>query len=506
MIQESLQTCILAKNAIIAGLITFAAAMSSPAADLSSHWLNGDGNWSDAMQWDTNPAYPNNGNGVTYDATINAGDVTLDRDITIQRLFLNGGILDGVSELNLLEGLNWTGGKISGPAGSAINLGAGSISTIAAPSNGSGNNLTARTINNLGTVNQSQGIISTDAIINNLAGATWNAQAGAGLTGFVPYQLFGPIFNNSGNFVISGSSFDTGGLFNNAGVVTIEPHNSMHLYGGGSANGVFNVAAQSSLFFSNPYPPTNSFTLTTGAVIDGAGSTHNETTLIVTGNSAIHTDFVNDGLLVVQSGATITFSGTFTGRVGSNFGGIQLAGGTITSSQNFFTGDGTLSGFGVINAPIVYVGGEGNVFPDGKLTINGLLSEGPNTFTRFTIRGLNQGTDYDYIEVNGTAGLNGVLFLYMGNGFQLQLNPRQIFTLLTSSSTLLGAFENAPNGQRLTTSDGLASFQVNYGPDSLYGANNLVLSDPILIVPEPSTICLFALGALLIGRLPLRRC
>ncbi len=73
----------------------------SPAADFSAVWNGGNGNWSDALHWNTNPNYPNNGGGITYDATINGGTVTLDRDITIQRFFfngnVNGGILNGAS-------------------------------------------------------------------------------------------------------------------------------------------------------------------------------------------------------------------------------------------------------------------------------------------------------------------------------------------------------------------------------------------------------------------------
>jgi hypothetical protein len=39
-----------------------------------------------------------------------------------------------------------------------------------------------------------------------------------------------------------------------------------------------------------------------------------------------------------------------------------------------------------------------------------------------------------------------------------------------------GAFANVANGQRLTTSDGLGSFRVHYGPGSLFDENAVVLS------------------------------
>ncbi len=110
------------------------------------------------------------------------------------------------------------------------------------------------------------------------------------------------------------------------------------------------------------------------------------------------------------------------------------------------------------------------------------------------IGGLIQGRQYDNLAVSGTVGLGGTLELRMLNGFELQLDPSQTFTLLTANSLLSGVFANIANGARLTTADGTASFQVNYGAGSLYGANNLVLSDP-RIVPEPESLVFLVGGA-----------
>lgn len=49
---------------------------------------------------------------------------------------------------------------------------------------------------------------------------------------------------------------------------------------------------------------------------------------------------------------------------------------------------------------------------------------------------------------------------------------------IRADSALSGVFSNIADGQRLETSDGGASFIVNYGAGSPYGADNLVLSDP----------------------------
>ena len=73
---------------------TLAPSTTLLAADFSAIWDGGNGNWDDPLHWNTNPNYPNNTGAVTYDATINDGNVTLDRDITIQRFFLDGGFLE----------------------------------------------------------------------------------------------------------------------------------------------------------------------------------------------------------------------------------------------------------------------------------------------------------------------------------------------------------------------------------------------------------------------------
>ena len=119
------------------------------------------------------------------------------------------------------------------------------------------------------------------------------------------------------------------------------------------------------------------------------------------------------------------------------------------------------------------------------------------------IGGLIQGAQYDYLAIGGMVTLDGTLELGMLNGFQLQLDPSQTFTLLTSQD-LSGVFDNVASGARLTTADGTASFQVNYGAGSPYGADNVVLSDP-QAVPEPASRLLFAGGAMIVGLFRYRR-
>jgi PEP-CTERM motif-containing protein len=488
----------------------------SSAADFSAIWDGGNGNWGDSVHWSTNPNYPNNTGGVTYDAAINSGNVTLDRDITIQRFFLNGG-LSGDFALNLNESFNWTGGAIHFPT--TINLATGSTSTI---SNGD----MSGTLNNSGTLNQAGSFdllgpfnSQTAGIINNLPGATWNMQPGSAINPLEPFVNpgVGGAFNNAGNLVVSlnGNSNSRCVLFtalNNSGNVTINtivagrnPEGSFRDFFAhhGTASGSFNVAAETMLVFGN-------YTLTSGATITGLGSTEFQGTLIVSGNVTVntnladHVNFVTTSTLLVEKGANLTLTGTFT-QVANLYSPItRLAGGTIMSAQPLNFQAGSLTGSGTINGDVI---SNATILPGasaGTLIINGNLSLQNSSKLVMEAGGLTQGTQYDYLAISGLVGLDGTLELHMLNGFQLQLDPSQTFTLLTSKVVLSGAFDNVANGSRLTTADGFASFQVNYGVGSPYGANNVVLSDP-QAVPEPASIFLLAAGAAIIGLFRVRR-
>jgi hypothetical protein len=182
----------------------------------------------------------------------------------------------------------------------------------------------------------------------------------------------------------------------------------------------------------------------------------------------------------------------------------QLNGGTITAAQTLDFQAGSLTGAGTINGDVI---SNATISPGasaGLLSINGSVSLLNGSKLVMEIGGLTQETQYDYLAVGGMVTLDGTLELHMLNGFHLQLDPSQTFTLLTSKDVLSGVFDNVANGARLTTADGLASFQVNYGVGSPYGANNLVLSDPHA-VPEPASLVLFATGVALIGWARFRR-
>ena len=89
----------------------------------------------------------------------------------------------------------------------------------------------------------------------------------------------------------------------------------------------------------------------------------------------------------------------------------------------------------------------------------------------FNLGGLTQGSQYGFLNVNGTVSFGGQLVLSFVNGFQTTVSNTDTFTLISSSSAFVGAFTNIASGNRLNTSDGFGSFLVTYNGSSLVLTN-----------------------------------
>ena len=101
----------------------------------------------------------------------------------------------------------------------------------------------------------------------------------------------------------------------------------------------------------------------------------------------------------------------------------------------------------------------------------------------------------DFLDVNGDVELTGDLVLTFLNEFENTASNSDTFVLLTANTTIIGVFDNVAGGNRLLTADGLGSFAVNYGTGSLFGSNEVVLSD-FQRIPEPSAWIVLAVGHL----------
>ena len=310
-----------------------------------------------------------------------------------------------------------------------------------------------------------------------------------------------------------------------------------------------NTTATSSAGFSNNSTLTIESTATTAAqltvnggplvnqpagIIDfnGAAGTRrlqaeldNAGTVNVNGDALIGTtakNHVNTGEIVAS--ATATFLGdTLTNQVG----GVIHGDGELDVSGISFTNEGEI-------AP-------GTSF--GDLLITGDAPFGSTSLLSIELGGTNVGTEYDQLSVSGMATLGGTLSIDLLNDFAP--SAADLFTVL-SATTLNGAFSNVANGARLDLTNGAGSFMVNYdglsnavvladfslslagdfdvdgdvdGADflrwqrafgTLYNGNDLTdwetnygMVDPLSAawsaVPEPNSLALLCLGALLVG-------
>jgi hypothetical protein len=201
------------------------------------------------------------------------------------------------------------------------------------------------------------------------------------------------------------------------------------------------------------------------------------------GNSIAGSSFINSGTLVkTNSSGTVSFelplsntgivrvlNGTlsFTGGYTQTAGSLELTGGNLQSTSALQLQGGLLTGAGTINAAIMNnamlrpaLGGNG-------LNVNGNLSLLTASNLVFQLGGLVQGSQYGYLQVNGSVSLGGQLVLSFVNGFQNSVTSGDTFTLMMSGSAFTGSFTNIASGGRLITSDGVGSFVVNYNGNTL---------------------------------------
>jgi cytoskeletal protein CcmA (bactofilin family) len=330
----------------------------------------------------------------------------------------------------------------------------------------------------LGTVTQTAGTLTLDGLLKAgtfvWGGGNWDAANTSGLTTTIASgTTLTMAAINDGSRSFNGRTIANNGIVNWTGG---------YLYGGNGSsfvnNGAFNDQNASSYYVYNPYGGTFTFT-NNGAY-----------TRTTTGTTTFYVPFTNNGAINVSAG-TLQFTNTFTNTSGGTL--TAGSGATLQFTQGLTLAAGTLSGNGTV---IGNVTAQGTVAPGasaGQLTITGNLSLLATAQLLIELGGPVQGTGYDFLSVSGTGALGGNLGISFLNGYQTTVTGADRFTVLTAGSALSGAFVNVPNGQRIFTTDGFGSFQVNYGTASAFATNSVVLSN-FVPVPEPSTWALLLLG------------
>ncbi|HEX2473824.1 MAG TPA: hypothetical protein VHK01_03700, partial [Lacipirellulaceae bacterium] len=113
----------------------------------------------------------------------------------------------------------------------------------------------------------------------------------------------------------------------------------------------------------------------------------------------------------------------------------------------------------------------------GSTTILGDYTQSAGATLEIEVGGTATATQFDFVEVTGTALLGGNLEVALVNGFEP--DPDDEF-IVFNADDLLSFFTNAGNGQRIDTVDGVGSFLVHYGPTSPFDPDQIVLSEFVL--------------------------
>jgi hypothetical protein len=211
------------------------------------------------------------------------------------------------------------------------------------------------------------------------------------------------------------------------------------------------------------------------------------------------TTFTNNGAVITSSGGNGEFDfngvggaqsttqdvagmGTYNTNGQINFHGRQSTNVVITNGavvagvfNHNIDGGSTLTNDGTMSPG----------FPPGQANVNGNWQLGSTSNLSFEIEGTTQGTDYDVFATNGALTLNGNLVVRLLDGFIPASSDT--FTILTTQTTLAGAFTNVASGGHLATADGHGMFTVTYS-----GQNNVVLSQFVPVSPSSKVIAVSA--------------
>ena len=213
------------------------------------------------------------------------------------------------------------------------------------------------------------------------------------------------------------------------------------------------------------------------------------------------TDSPSRGLTKLgQNSLEITGANTYTGATVVRQGSLVVNGSIANATPTTVQSGATISGSGSVGNLTVDSGAfvnPGN--SPGILTVNGAYNQAGTLVTEIT--GLNAGTQHDQVVVNGAVSLTGSLNVQFTGGTYSVDNL--IFLLLNDSTDAVnGIFTGFNEGSTVAQYGGfdwIISYNANSSTSSFTGGNDIALR----AIPEPSAAILGGLG--LLGCLRRRR-
>ena len=293
---------------------------------------------------------------------------------------------------------------------------------------------------------------------------------------------------SGGAFSISGLDFTTAGDFTNLGTLNIS-NSTLRVSGSYTtfdpatrtlSGGALEIGDAGRLQFSGADVLRNKVALTvpgSGAIVDQNGNNalrnlaFNDAGARFVPPSGFTTagPFTNAGEMIIVSasgpgggkfnmapgqryvqtaGRTLIGSGAFTGD-------MEIAGGELTGSSSFFAGVAVVNGNVVLGAAL---------FTPREVQVNGSVTFGANTRMRIagSFGGLTQ--LHALLVVDGSVAVDGTIEIVDASEFPEAGN---FFFPAIFSRNLSGAFGNAPNGARVSTTSGRGSYLIVYQNDSV---------------------------------------
>jgi Ca2+-binding RTX toxin-like protein len=339
---------------------------------------------------------------------------------TIGVAFNNTGTVNVESgTLNLTGGGVSNGGNFNLTSGKTLGFGGG-----------------VYTLNNGAKINGSGNLsVSGGTLDVKLAGGTAIANT-------VLFTLSGGIFQVDGNWNLLTTNNWNGGTLKSSGIIT----NSGTLTLGGSSYKYLDTQLNNTgtivendyrLYFNDGAILNNSgnYELQQGEILnyDGVGTFNNSGTFkkTTTATSTIGVAFNNTGTVEAQSG-TLNFTNTYT----HNNANLIFKGGTVTFSNSLNINGGSIEGNGSINVGVTNSGllnpRHASNTEFGRLTINSSYTETNSANINIQLGGTTAGTNFDQVDINGTATFDGKLNVSLLNNFTPTLGST--FDVLTYDS------------------------------------------------------------------------
>jgi hypothetical protein len=336
--------------------------------------------------------------------------------------------------------------------------------------NGGTYNVTGTTNVSGGTTTFNAGVVMTAVGTLTISGGTIDfssgdairvpsyTQSGGILTGSDGMDIAGLLAWSGGTMGGSGSINANGGMqIDNPVAVQIADTRRLNNAGMATWTGPGNISHSAGATFTNQESGTFDIE-TSGDVFDGTFS--NSGLLLKKAGSGDGVTqftgaFISNGTVEVQSG-TLAFDSSY----GQSLGVTRLSGGTLQSSTALNIMGGRLEGFGTINGGVDLNGEAAPGAPLGVLQINGTYTQESGGVLNVEIGGITPGTQFDRVEVTGTATLAGALSVSLVGGFTP--SPGNTFQIMTFGSHA-GEF---PNANGLIIGNGLG-FRTAYSDTDL---------------------------------------